>query len=145
MSERIRVAMDRFEVPQGREKFLFCLPAMYVAKADGKISFKEAMSVIWNSLMLGLVKPQGDEKTAFDAFVKSKILTFQGKSDLSDFVMLADAINDLLDTYGPSEAQEIRKAIHGTCTKVAEASGPMFRDKVSAEERDMLDRIFARL
>lgn len=137
--------MDRFEVPYGREKFLFSRPALYVAKADGKISIREALSVSWYSLQLGLVDARGDEKPVFDTFVKNTMQMLQRKSNLSDLAMLADAINDLLDTYDPSEARKVRQAIHQACTKAAEASGPMFRDNVSDAEREMLDRIFARL
>ena len=83
--------MERFEVPAEHETFLFCLPAFYVAKSDGKISVKEAMSIAWNSLMLGLVKPRGEEKKAFDAFFKDKLFQFQGKRNLEDYDLLAEA------------------------------------------------------
>ncbi len=145
MRERIRAAMDRFEVPYGRETFLFSLPALYVAKADGKISIREMKSVAWYSLTLGLVDAKTDEKLVFETFIKNKMNMFQGKSNLSDFVVLADAIDDLLDTYGPSEARKIRQAMHQACTKAAKASGPTSGDRVSGPEREMLGRIFARL
>jgi len=143
--EVVRAAMERFEVPAEHETFLFCLPAFYVAKSDGKISLKEAMSIIWNSVMLGLVKPRGEEKKAFDAFVKDKLFQFQGKRNLEDYDVLAEAINAKLREYPAEAAAGIRQSIRETCIKVAEASGPMFRDKVLPEERHMLDKIFAAL
>jgi len=141
----IQAAMERFEVPAERETFLFCLPAFYVAKSDGKISVKEAMSIAWNALMQGLVKPRGDEKKDFDAFLKDKLLQFQGKRNLEDYDILAEAINAKLLQYPADVAAGIRRAIRDTCVKVAEASGPMFREKVLPEERQMLDKIFASL
>ena len=141
----VKAAMARFEVPLEHETFLFCLPAFYVAKSDGRISLKEAMSIIWNSVMLGLVKPRGEEKKAFDAFVKDKLFQFQGKRNLEDYDLLAEAINAKLQQFPAEAAAGIRQSIRQTCTKVAEASGPMFRDKVLPEERQMLDKIFAGL
>lgn len=143
MSDPIQAAMERFEIPREHESFLFCIPPFYVAKADGKISIKEAMSIAWNSLMLGLVKPQGPEKSAFDRFARDKLFQFQGKRNLDDYQILADAINAKLAQYPQEMAMDIRRTIRQTCEKVAEASGPLFRDKVSPEEREMLDRIFA--
>lgn len=143
MSEAIAQAMDRFEIPEGHEKFMFCLPAFYVAKADGKVSLKEAMSIIWNSMMLGLIKPSGSEKKAFESFAQAKFLQFQGKRNLDDFRILADAINAKLAEYSEEMVLEIRQTIRQTCEKVAAASGPMFREKVLPEEREMLDEIFA--
>jgi hypothetical protein len=143
--DAIQAAVQRFEIPPEHETFMFCLPAFYVAKADGSISLKEAMSIAFNSLMLGLVKPHGDEKKAFQAFAKDKLLQFQGKRSLDDFDVLAEAINAKLAQYPADAANDIRKSIQETCVKVAKASGPMFRDKVLPEERHMLDKIFAAL
>ena len=143
MIDSIKEAMERFEVPSGHENLLFCLPAFYVAKADGKISMKEAFSIVWNSVTTGLIKPRGDEKKAFDGFVQRKLLHFQSKTSLDDFGILADAINAKLAQYPADAAQSIRDTIHDTCTKVAKSSGPLFREKVSPEERQMLDKIFA--
>ena len=141
--DAVTAAMERFEVPAGYATFLFCLPPFYVAKADGSISIKEAMSIGWNSVMSGLVPPSGPEKRAFDAFLKDKLLQFQGKRNLDDFDVLGDAINAKLSEYPAAEAERIRNTIRDTCVKVAKASGPLFREKVLPEERHMLDKIFA--
>jgi len=145
MSERIRAALDRFEVPYSYDSYLFCLPALYVAIADGKVSIREMMSVSWYSLRLGLVEPKADEKPIFERYIKNSIQILQRKSRRSDLELLADAVNDLLDTYSPSQAGKIRQAIHRACTKAAQASGPDFTELVSDAERDMLNRIFAQL
>ncbi|MFV1967149.1 MAG: hypothetical protein ACC628_17105 [Pirellulaceae bacterium] len=145
MSDPVQTAMERFEVPAGHERFLFCLPLFYVAKADGAIAMKEVVSIAWNSVMQGLVQPGGDEQKAFNAFYKNKTYQFQGKSNLDDFAILADAIDAQLAQYPAAEAQKIRDSIRAACTNVAQSSGPLFRDKVSAEERQMLDKIFATL
>ncbi len=140
--DAIQTAMTKYEVPAAFPNFLYALPAIYVAKSDGTISIKEACSVMWNSLMLGLVANVGPEKNAFSEFAKNKVLQFQGTVNLDDFDVLANAINALLATQPPEKASMIRQSIHETCTKVAAASGPMFRDKVLPEERAMLKKIF---
>jgi len=145
MEDPIQQAMDRYGVPAGHAKFLFVLPPFYVAKADGKVSLKEAMSIVWNSLRSGLVGVQGEEKKAFDLFVQNELLQFQGKSSLDDLEILTRGINARLAQYPSDEAPRIREQIHEMCIKVAKASGPLFREKVSAEERQMLDRIFAEI
>ena len=142
-ADAVTAAMERFEVPAGYPTFLFCLPPFYVAKADGSVSIKEAISIGWNSVMSGLIAPSGPEKKAFDAFFKDKLLQFQGKRNLDDFDVLGDAINAKLSEYPAAEAERIRKTIRDTCVKVAKASGPLFREKVLPEERHMLDKIFA--
>jgi len=142
--DAIQAAMEKYEVPPAYPNFLYALPAMYVAKSDGQISVKEACSVMWNSLMLGLVT-QGPEQKAFSDFAKNKILQFQGKTNLEDFDILADAINALLATQPPEKATMIRQSIQEMCTKVAKTSGPLFREKVLPEERAMLDKIFAQI
>jgi hypothetical protein len=42
-------------------------------------------------------------------------------------------------------AARIRESIKALCVKVAKASGPLFRDHVSAEERAMLEKIFDKI
>jgi len=139
----IQAAIERFEVPSDYPHFLFCLPLYYVAKSDGSISFKEAFSMTWNALMSGLVRQAKAEKNAYVKFANNQILKFQGKSNLGDFDILANAICALLSQYPPHEAEQIRNRIRDTCTKVAQASGPMFREKILPEERQMLDKIFS--
>jgi hypothetical protein len=139
----VAVAMDRFEVPAGYENFLFCLPGFYVAKSDGSISVKETLSLIVNTVTLGLVTNRGEEKKTFDAFAKAKLLQFQGKQNLEDLGIVVAAINARLAEYPESEAQRIRAGIRTTCEKIANASGPLFKEKILPEEQAMLEKIFS--
>ena len=141
MNDPIKQALDRFEIPPEHIDFLFLLPPFYVAKADGKMSIKESMSIAYNSIVLGLVSTQSEEKKAFQTFLKNKLFQFQGKTNLEDLDIVATAINARLEQFPADKAQKIRKLMYETCIKVAEASGPLFRDKVSPEERQMLDKI----
>lgn len=145
MNDPVKQALDRFEVPSEYVDFLFLLPPLYVAKADGKISIKETLSIVYNSLALGLVTSQGEEKKAFQTFLQNKVLQFQGKSNLEDLDIVAAAINARLEQFPSDKAQKVRKIIYETCIKVAKASGPLFREKVSPEEREMLDEIFQKI
>ena len=140
----MKAALDRFEIPEEYEHFLFVMPSFYVAKADGKISTKETLSIVRNSVLFNLVdmKTDENEKDQFLSFSHNKILTFMGKSNLDDLSLIVNAINEKLEDYPPDEQVRIRKRIHELCTKVAQSSGPMFKDKVCAEEAEMLDRIF---
>ncbi|MFC1734612.1 hypothetical protein ACFL1X_00740 [Candidatus Hydrogenedentota bacterium] len=144
-SDAVAIAMERFEIPAGYENFLFCLPGFYVAKSDGSISVKETMSIVYNSFVSGLVASRGEEKKAFDAFAKNKLLQFQGKSNLDDLGVVVNAINERLAAYPESESQKIRADIRKTCEKVAQTSGPLFREKVLPEEHAMLERIFSKI
>ena len=145
MNDPIAEAMEKYEIPSGHPNFLFSLPPFYVAKSDGKVSIKEAMSIVWNCLLLGLVDRQGEEKKAFDTFVMNKLHQFQGKANLDDFDIVANAINARLEQHPADEAEKIREKIGTACQKVAEASGPLFRDKVLPDERQMLEKIRAKI
>jgi len=140
----IDAAMNRYEVPREYEHFLFILPAFYVAKSDGKISTKETISIIMNSIHFNLVDTEvdKDERNEFHAFTHNKILTFMGKTNLGDLDILVNAINEKLEGYPEAEAKRVRKKIRELCIAVAKSSGPLFREKILPEERKMLDRIF---
>ena len=62
MDENIKKAMQAFEIPSHRINYLFLLPSFYVAKADGKLSMKEIMSLRYNAVKLGLLGPQDEDK-----------------------------------------------------------------------------------
>ena len=130
MNDPVQIAMERFEVPAGHEKFLFCLPLFYVAKADGEIAMKEILSIAERFLFL---TPRCNKSL----HQRVPIFQFQGKSNLDDFAILADAIDAHLAQYPAAEARKIRHSIDEACTNVAKSSGPLFRDKVSAQERQM--------
>lgn len=142
--QKIEAALNRYEVPRGYEHFLFILPAFYVAKSDGKISTKETITIIVNSIHFNLVDTHVDkeEKNEFHAFAHNKVLTFMGKTNLGDLDILVNAINSKLEEYPEIEANRIRKKIRELCIAVAKSSGPLFREKILREEREMLDRIF---
>jgi len=140
----IREAIDRYEIPEEYEHFLFILPAFYVAKADGKISAKETISIIRNSVLFNLVGTEVNEgeKQEFYAFAHNRILTFMGKSCLKDLDILTNAVIEKLQEYPEAEEKRIKTRIRELCISVAKSSGPLFREKVGPEERRMLDRIF---
>jgi len=143
MRDPVQLAMDRFDVPEGYESFIFAVPALYVAQADGSLSLKESLSMIANTLRSNLVVFRSKEdKKAFQNFLKEKVRGLLQQRSLPDTEILTEAINTLLYQYPLNEAKAIRQAIYDTCVKVAKASGPLFREKVSAEERRMLDSIF---
>lgn len=139
----VKAAMERFEIPEEYEHFLFVMPAFYVAKADGKISTSETISIVRNSILFNLVDTITDkgEKDSFLSFAHRKILTFSGKSNLDDLSVVVKAINEKLGTYPDDEQGRIRTRIRELCMKVAQSSGPLFKDKVSKEEAAMLDQI----
>ena len=139
----IMTAMDRFEIPDDYEHFLFVMPAFYIAKADGKISAKETFSIVKDSILFNLVDTRTDEheKDEFLAFAHNKILTFMGKSSLDDLSMIVNAITEKLEEYPEDERERIKARIMELCTRVAKSSGPLFKDKISSEEAAMLDTI----
>jgi hypothetical protein len=145
MDEIIKRALQIFEIPPHRTNFLFLLPPFYVAKADGKISMKEVMSIGYNSILLGLIGPQDEDSEDLDNFMEKTVEQFQSKSNLGDLDLLTQAINVRLQSFSPDKAQAIRERIYELCLKVAEASGPLFGDHVSEEERQILERIFYKL
>lgn len=143
-NEALTKAMDHFEIPAGNENFLFILPALYVAKSDGKISIKEAMSIAFNAAKLNLTPPQGSAAfKSFQEFLQTKIVLFSVKTNLEDLAILTEGINVLLAQYPDNEERQLRDCIRLLCEKVAQASGPLFREKILAEEQEILDKIFA--
>jgi len=145
MDEIINKAMELFEIPSHRKNFLFLLPPFYIAKADGKISFKEINSICYNAIRLGLIGPQEQDSEDLDAFIEKTIKKFEEKLYLGDLDLLAKAINARLKDYTPEKAQEIRERIYELCVDVADASGPLFGDNITKEEKQMLERIFTKL
>lgn len=145
MEPIIQKAMTTFGVPAHRPNFLFLLPAFFVAQADGKIQMKEVMSIGYNSVKLGLVTAQEEGSDDFNLFLEQMVEKFQQKTLLSDLDLLATAINARLATVAPERAQVIRERIYQLCVAVADASGPLLGDKITAEEKEMLQRIFYKL
>ena len=145
MQEIIKQAMQVFEVPSHRSNFLFLLPPFYVAKADGKISFKEISSISFNAARLGLISPQDQDSEDLDVFIEKKVEQFQNKLSIGDLDLLAKAINARLEAFTPEKANAIRERIYELCINVADASGPMFGEHISEEERRMLELIFNKL
>jgi len=142
MDQAIKNAIDRYLVPADNPDFLFFLPLLYVAKADGIISPREAMVIGWKGMNLatGFSPEEGEQK--LNEFMENSISAFQLRTKLDDLTVLADGINARLSEYPPDEAAGIRTKIREACVKVAKASGPVFREKVNEHERVMLDRIF---
>lgn len=145
MQETITQAMKVFGIPSHRSNFLFLLPPFFVAKADGKISFKEISSICFNAARLGLIGPQDQDSEDLDVFIEQKVEQFQQKMNPGDLDLLAKAINARLEAFAPDKAQKIRERIYELCINVADASGPVFGDHISEEERQMLEMIFDKL
>lgn len=145
MQEIIKQAMQVFDVPSHRSNFLFLLPPFYVAKADGKISFKEISSICFNAARLGLIGPQDQDSEDLDVFIEKKVEQFQNKMSISDLDLMAKGINARLEAFSPEKAHAIRERIYELCVNVADASGPMFGEHISEEERRMLEIIFHKL
>lgn len=145
MQEIIKHAMQVFEVPPHRANFLFLLPPFFVAKADGKISLKEISSICFNAARLGLIGPQDQDSEDLDAFIEQKVEQFQNKMNIGDLDLLAKGINARLEAFSPEKADAIRQRIYELCINVADASGPLFGEHISEEERRMLELIFHKL
>lgn len=145
MDEIINKAMQVFEIPPHHTNYLFLLPAFYVAKADGKLSAKEIMSLSYNATKLGILGPQDEDSQDLEKFMEEKIEQFSGKISFSDLQLLAKAINARLASYSKEKAGEIRERIYELCIKVADASGPLLGDNISEEEKQMLEQIFYQL
>jgi len=145
MEDVIKKAMAVFGIPPHRTRFLYLLPAFYVAKADGKISFKEISSICYNAAALGLIGPQDEDSEDLDQFIEKKVEQFGQTARTENLDLLARAINARLEKYSPEKAQAIREAIYDLCIKVADASGPIFGDHISEEEKQMLEKIFYKL
>jgi phosphoenolpyruvate-protein kinase (PTS system EI component) len=142
MDDPIKAALEKFEVPTEHEEFLFIFPLLYVAKADGTIGLKESYKVMM-SAMTSVTPPKGKEdKKALQDFLKEQITVFKAKKNLPDSRILTDAISALMSKQSTDEAQAIRKTMYDACVKVAQTSGPMFKEKVSDEERKMLESFF---
>ena len=135
-------ALTEYSIPQEHPNFLYMLPALYVGMSDGSLSIKEACSVGFNADEVMNISTDGD---ALGNWLKIVIPQLVADPRLDGIDMVADAINELLATESPRLANQVREGIHSMCTKVAKASGPLFRDKVSTEERAMLDKIFAKI
>ena len=134
----ITTALKRFSISEDHQRLLFMLPVLYVAKADGKISMKESFIAGMNAPGLGVAATDPQEKK----MLQSLVIQFCQKADLDDLKVATDAVNAKLSEYPEDESASIRKHIRDACLKVAEASGPIFRDKVTPEEYAMLQRIF---
>jgi tellurite resistance protein len=145
MDDSIKKAMQVFEIPSHRTNYLFLLPSFYVAKADGKLSVKEIMSLRYNAAKLGLLGPQDEDSQDLETFMEKKIEQFSGKITFSDLELLAKAINARLANYSPDKARAIREHIYELCMKVADASGPLLGENISEEEKQMLEQIFYQL
>ncbi len=145
MEEIIKKAMQVFEIPPHHTHYLFLLPSFYVAKADGKLSAKEIMSLRYNATTLGLIGPQDEDRPELETFMEKTIEQFSGKITFSDLQLLAKAINARLEHYSPDRAGAIRERIYELCIKVADASGPLLGDNISEEEKQMLEQIFYQL
>jgi hypothetical protein len=145
MEEIIKKAMQVFEIPPHRTNYLFLLPSLFVAEADGKLSLKEIMSLRFNAERLGLVGSQDQENDDLEFFIENKIEQFSKKIGLANLDLLTQAIQARLANYSPEKARVIRERIYELCMKVADASGPLLGDNISEEERQMLQKIFYKL
>lgn len=141
----IQKAMEVFEIPPHRAHYLFLLPAFYVAKADGKLSIKEIMALRLHAATLGLIGPQDEDSADLEKFFEKKIEQFSKELKLSDLDLLAKAINARLANFAPDKAKAVRESIYQLCMNVADASGPMFGENITEEEREMLKQIFYKL
>lgn len=143
MDESVKKAMEKFDVPTGHEEFLFIFPLLYVAKADGSLSLKEAYKVMWSAMTSVTPTKDKAEQKVLQDFLKEQVTIFKTKKTLPDSEILTNAINAILSQYASDQAKATRKAIYDSCLKVAQTSGPMFREKVSDAERTMLDSLFS--
>jgi len=144
--DQIQEAMSKYGIPEGYPDFLLILPMWYVARADGKFSFMELFKIVMKSAKSGLfLIKDSEEKEAFTIFAESSVEGFLKKEHLHDFVLLSTAINARIGQYPSDKQPKIRNNIKLMCESVAEASGPLFADHVSQEEREMLDQIFGLL
>ena len=143
MDDSVKKAMEKFDVPTDHEEFLFIFPMLYVAKADGSLSLKEAYKVMW-SAMTSVTPPKGKEaQKVLQDFLKEQVTIFKTRKSLPDSELLTNAINAILSQYSTDQAKTTRKAMYDSCLKVAQTSGPLFREKVSEAERNMLDSLFS--
>jgi hypothetical protein len=145
MEEIIKKAMQVFEIPPHRTNYLFLLPPLFVAEADGKLSLKEIMSLRLNAERLGLLGAPDQENDDLELFIENKIEQFSKKIGLANLDLLTQAIQARLASYSLEKAQAIRERIYELCMKVADASGPLLGDNISEEERQMLQKIFYKL
>ena len=76
MEEIIKKAMQVFEIPPHRTNYLFLLPPLFVAEADGKLSLKEIMSLRLNAERLGLLGAPDQENDDLELFIENKIEQF---------------------------------------------------------------------
>ena len=145
MEDIIKKAMQVFEIPPHRTNYLFLLPPLFVAEADGKLSLKEIMSLRLNAERLGLLGAPDQENDDLELFIESKIEQFSKKIGIANLDLLTQAIQARLASYSLEKAQAIRERIYELCMKVADASGPLLGDNISEEERQMLQKIFYKL
>ena len=143
MSEESEVWIEVGEglvIPIGKEHdfILFTLPALYIAKADGVITFDEAMNIAASIEVFG-GNPQNKEKLAS---YESVLAQFYDKHSLDDLDKITKTINERLEEYDPEEAMDIRNLIRELCVNVAKASGPEEGSKISAEEHKYLREIY---
>lgn len=145
MEEIIQKAMQVFDIPPHRTNYLFLLPPLFVAEADGKLSLKETVSLRLNAERLGLVGSPDQENDDLELFIENKVEQFSKKIGLANLDLLTQAIHARLASYSPEKAQAIRERIYELSMKVADASGPLLGDNISEEERQMLQKIFYKL
>jgi hypothetical protein len=94
--------------------------------------------------MTSVTPPKGkEEQKVLQDFLKEQVTVFKAKKSLPDSEILTNAINAILSRYSSDQAKSTRKAMYDSCLKVAKTSGPMFREKVSEAERNMLDSLFS--
>lgn len=142
MDDPIKAALEKFDVPTEHEEFLFIFPLLYVAKADGTIGLKESYEVMMSAISTVTPPKDNKEEKVLQDFLEEQVTVFKTKKNLPDSRILTDAISALMSKQSTDEAQAIRKTMYDACVKVAQTSGPMFKEKVSDEERKMLESFF---
>lgn len=142
-AKEYELAREIFHAPEGYEHFLFAMPLYFVAIADGKVDVKEIVKIPFIKVSHGIIANTDEKETELRLEFTSNIRNYIEKERKPEHLkLLARAINYKLREYPPEEAKKIRTNIYEACVEVAEASGPMFRDKMCKEEREMIDQIF---
>ena len=91
-------------IGEGYDFILFVLPALYVAKADGIMNFKETLSVTLSVEAFG-GDPNNKEKIGKYNNVLSQ---FYEKSNLGDLKQVTTAINERLQECSKEESDRLR-------------------------------------
>jgi hypothetical protein len=132
--------MGTFHVPDGHPNFLFALPAVLVAKADGEMSEEELFQLMWSSYLSTFLDNENApaDEHSFERFLIDSV----PRAIPANIPLLRKALAALLAHHAPQDQQRIAAWIRGVCNRVAKASGTSIFRRVSTAEREMLDSIF---